>query len=1230
MTTIRVHFYDTKETTDILIYETDTDESILLRLKCTGCFFPSYVYFPKTFHLEKFQEKPQDFKLLDLGRVFFKSTNSYEKEFKKMIRLYPALKTHYDITLVDFLQKWVFHWVYTNTDTKAPHLDEYNLIFVKQSITKSVLGEFSDPLINTETNLKINRNEFLVSLDQSWYSTFLQTQKDDLVFQRDKNADALEKGKQFSGLKGISSTPIEELGKIVLFDVKTKDMTTGMLFDRLTLTPLICIARYKNFYKIRTGVSFEPDAFQDRVPDFYSLSIYSVDGNIIAYVTNSPGGLKCQCIFSEQSGLQTYNDFFTLFGLDPQLYKPREENSVGILAEFFLDNPAPRGTKDFEWSALQAPLFADLCFNNETFSRFLSVNDTDKISRNNHSLYVYFSSPVKEVANDNVVVGGWNRLSSRFGDLTAILTPVHYKSGDTKIHVKITRSVSLKIVNSFHYIFTRLVALYNQLYKEQLDMFQKLVDYAPIFVPPTVTTYGSLTLTEVEPVLFPKNVYNRKCQKGKVPVIVSDEKAATIKDERLKLKFPPVEINDIVPRWYICHNKPGKDGNVYRYPGFAPLTDVQKHPFGFAPCCFSEDHLEKNKEKIQTILKTNKPGPTVIDLKSKPLYRLKSDKIIRTTGQLGVVPQPVERLLENIVPLAQFSRVGMANEWSNASILACCEYWYGVKNKKSEFRSQRVLRKLLLESNIAVALQENCDIGIQGIIDILQKDEYIDPLRFYRLLEHFYGIQLFILTRDRSQKFGCARPHFLKSYAWSVEPGSPLLIIYQHYGGETNAMYTEGPPRCELIGYEVHNKPADAQLELSFEMNDTTLTLFELLYSCFRGDEFNTPVIFQKSSPLEILIHQQFIDVFGKIRVFYLTEGLYPAVLVRPIAPMSVPNRTSPSVDILPSAENVMALITALGLTIKQKQSFEEYIFIEVDTYLCPLIFIARRPVDDDDETFHPLTQEPPCLHYIIPKKKCVVDIFLWNQRFVDILKDYLLLRLSVFMADEKRRLETLSFREISDAFLKTRVSFDKKFNQPPEDEVSPLVSENQHLFDDNDRLILPWNFQRKIRYFLEWSLNVKYDEIASLRDRRELPSYYQSIYNFRHVRNHIIQVTLTSIQSTNDYAWIGTPLRDIAPFDTIQYYYNPAETPRDVPYIFLYSPDGDALKRRASVYIATGNLIAPIDEESVEPTDTYFFQRHDTQTWERRGPVDDAQPRVALFEGLQGFFGLFPFRHDF
>jgi hypothetical protein len=326
-----------------------------------------------------------------------------------------------------------------------------------------------------------------------------------------------------------------------------------------------------------------------------------------------------------------------------------------------------------------------------------------------------------------------------------------------------------------------------------------------------------------------------------------------------------------------------------------------------------------------------------------------------------------------------------------------------------------------------------------------------------------------------------------------------------------------------------------------------------------------------------------------------------------------------------------MALITALALTIKERYSFQEYIFIEVDTYLCPLIFIARRPVDDDEAiVVVPQEQEPPCLHYIIPKKKCVVDTFLWNQRFVDILKDYLLLRLSVFMADEKPRLKTLSFREISDAFLKTWVSFEKKFTQPPEDTVSPLVNKNEQLFDDNERLILPLNFKRKIRYFLEWSLNVKYDEIVSLRNRRELPSYYQSIYNFRHIRNHIIQVTLTPIQSTDHYPWTGVPLREVDPFENVQYYYNPAETPRDVPYIFLYSSDGDALKRRASIYMATGNLIVPIDDEVVEPIETYVFKRHDGQTWERRGAEEDTQPQVAVFEGVQGFFGLFPFRHDF
>ena len=99
--------------------------------------------------------------------------------------------------------------------------------------------------------------------------------------------------------------------------------------------------------------------------------------------------------------------------------------------------------------------------NDSLFQKFLLLNDTDKITRDNNSIYLYFKNitETKEEV-EKIEVGGWNKDTSRFGDITATLIPLR-KEKNFYISVKIHRAVNENVLFSFKNIMGRLLNFYN-------------------------------------------------------------------------------------------------------------------------------------------------------------------------------------------------------------------------------------------------------------------------------------------------------------------------------------------------------------------------------------------------------------------------------------------------------------------------------------------------------------------------------------------------------------------------------------------------------------------------------------------------------------------------------------------------------------------------------------------------------------------------------------------------
>lgn len=1205
---ITCYYTNSSRTETIPFYETDKGNDVRNRISGTARY-PPLVFFPTAFSISQADS------VLDLGLLFGDSSVSSQTTADMLPDLFKSTRKDYDFSLASFLEDWVFYELYVKFKNPGMAMGPY-LLLLKNILSVDFLVRFEAPLIDPETKRRMNRRDFLQRISTQWYTTKLETFLARTRDMEKNNAQSDATGTLFDTTTPLPVSTIEEIGKIIIVDVPST-LTTGIVFDHLVLNHDLCVAQYKNFYKSYAPQVIDPSSFVEKVPDFYGTCVYTSDGKLTVYLQNTLVGLRFQSILTKNTFLPSREAVFDF------LQVPSEgavETSAGLMAEFYVDNPSPLHP-GVPWSALQAPLFANLATNNPEFSKFISINDTDKVSRQNNSLYVYFYDPIPAPPTETIHVSGWNRLASRFGDLTAILTPVHFDTGNTKVHVKITRSSTQSVIDKFVYFLSRLLRLYNDEYTTQLELFQSLIPgYQPVLQEPTGNTPLTATLSTMDPILFPSNVYSRSCQNPN-PVVISAQDAEALPDER-KLHFPPEDAAGVPSRWYTCPTtRYEKDGKVYAYPGLKKLKKIA-HPFHAAPCCYIKPHGEKNKREIEAIMRppTQKPIKVVSMPKIRPL---ETQKIINHVGQRGKLPPVIENFMRVLRPFTDYYRVGVPTTWDDEPILAALEYYYGIREKEAFFRSPRVLRALLLQEPLQITLQQNYDIGVEGVARILRENEYLDPSRFYKLLENFYRVNLFILSRDKDQKITILRPRFLQSYYWNLVRSRPVVFIYQHFGGSADSSDDDVRAQCELIGYMSENE----EPHFDFPSDDRWQQFFQLAVATFQGNRLNKPLFLPHGHPMIASLDSQVLDGLGKTRALLFTEARYVAVLVTPMAPLLLPS--VPKTMILPLYKEVQEFLEACGVPVLHVQEYQrQYLFLHVDLFT-PMVLVTRY-ADIYDTEVELLDAEPSFLSYLLPDKQSVFSEMNWTQRFASILQDYLVIMLSEFLHLQQDAVATKSVPEIVDSFLEEKTRYQNDYRVPSPSEVSPLVQQNDSLLFQDERLLLPLSFQDKMLFFLRWWMTTKADDMHRMRNFRELPSYFQYTDDFLELPFHIVQNTLTNLRGVSTHKnYLKTPLEVLAyPFfqhalvvGKVYYYYNPYETPGTHPYILMVSKDAHPLLQTGKRYLVENKKLEAVGI----PLRTYWKKSSDTKQWTVEGP---GTPLMALFHDTthSNYYGLYPF----
>ena len=353
-------------------------------------------------------------------------------------------------------------------------------------------------------------------------------------------------------------------------------------------------------------------------------------------------------------------------------------------------------------------------------------------------------------------------------------------------------------------------------------------------------------LGKVYPELFVKPTYKRfVCQKKQQPVIVSEEEATSIPEDK-KLLFPLETISTkhpIPPQLYTCPNP------EYPYPVLSKIdAPLIPYPEVYAPCCAKTPHPDKNKEALRrmfpnitnnsNIKKKKKifiPGSGVEE--SKEGYhneegnaavpkirenRIGKAHIIKSVGQLGSLPLALQQWLEWYDMKNEYLRIGHAHGWF--SLLHAVEYWFTLWNRpytpKSEEELRRILKSKILDSHEDLAIFKPyvpfyTEKNIRALWEAYFDQKIFLPLTMVaKAVEMVYQkptwcTKIVLFYRDKQDTIyyidSMNQTMRLYNQAESDSRKQFVVGIYVHYGGGMNTSGLRGMirhPVCELMIYQ--------------------------------------------------------------------------------------------------------------------------------------------------------------------------------------------------------------------------------------------------------------------------------------------------------------------------------------------------------------------------------------------------------------------------------------------
>lgn len=570
------------------------------------------------------------------------------------------------------------------------------------------------------------------------------------------------------------------------------------------------------------------------------------------------------------------------------------------------------------------PIFFHVILTSPLFNNFIYLEEQRKLFTEKNKLNIHFrgANIINKVLKSSAIANIYPKMIPPRTALNILTENGTVKKVVTEkesegVLVKIKRANTLAIAQQFQVILSRLFGKYEREREAILNLYFDIIPgYASFFKKEEEEKKNNMSdmqLARFAPDVFVSGYSRDVCQKTDKPTIINPDEVETWGakhpfmnkrrewQDRTVLPFPSYEEPIF---WFGCLHEDApfpvvKENKI--------LSNKDKYPF--LPCCLKRDQLKSyNSDTYKYYHKSY-----ISSTKSSHNYRLTANKIAEE-GRSGIITASISAILSRAYPDDErndFVRYGVYK--SINSFLHCILYALGkeegnhyleVYDKEayvSEFR-----KELLYSKNnprgirLELARQELYDKThkeIRAMID--DETSFFDPLLFYRLLEEYFQVNIYIFNLLKAENLNKTSSLMIPRHRdFYVRPprDRPVVLIVRHMGIVADALKY---PHCELI---IKNIPNRAPLKIfPKEMN-------RVLYPAF---QFVARTLTWTIRDNNIHCHQNlyssvnYSDLFGSVPVFnqYIdTNGKARMFVLKPIEGTAEEEETFIFVGVLPTA----------------------------------------------------------------------------------------------------------------------------------------------------------------------------------------------------------------------------------------------------------------------------------------------------------------------------------------
>ena len=1003
----------------------------------------------------------------------------------------------------------------------------YRKFLDRNSMEKKIKLAYFDRFLQTPyiQNFRKELKNFLrlvVSDESNKVLNLLSTVENDKLKLENEIQEINNYNQKFIDIEPLEHTNLEDVGQIIELDVNTEDYSTGSIFNNLELNNEYSFATYKDFNKYhkenKIKINHNNNINSDLVILRYDEKRYkrkfqtAINEDIEIHISNKKKGLNIQVLLRQDSSISTIEDLFLFLKIEPEKVSIKKSNIIGYIGNTKIQNNKPDGYRG-NWASFQRPILANLIMNNNFFRKFLLVNDSDKISRDNNILYLYFSYESRK-SGPTIKVGGWNKLSSRFGILTAVINPIS-EDGNDYVNIKILRSDNKENVTIFLEILGKLLREYNDLLDSEIKVFQNyLPKYRPYSAVEQIGSTKKDKLQTLRPDIFLKSIYPKSCQSNNHPPIIFNKEQAEQAESSRILKFPdrPVTIKNKVyqPDYYYCYD------NTYKYPGFIKMNlQGNYHPFdGIAPCCYKEDHKDKNEQALNNFHKLRETNTKIddkeLEIKITP-YFLRSDKrIIMTMGQRAMIPEKINKFLININPFNKYFRIGLDKSWHNSSLIGCCEYIRQQQNNGKFLPRQTNLRYEISKIPLEIIKQENYDKDLASVFEtLIDINSPLNVRNYLSLINEFYQINIIVL--DMEGNF--ILPNSLYSFKSNLLLNKPVLVLL-----ENNGVYEIVGSQTEQVG-----KIQKDEYYMCENISDNNIVSKQWfhIYNQIYLNYINNSILRDPSAMHMDFLNKLNREIGGQI---LSGNGQCRAVIIEDILLFSLnlfkPLAIQESFDIkIPLQKDVMKFIEFLReikLKIEEKKYKQYSLYYLNNIFVIPCINLENNKND----TNYDIEAQLVSFLSVLDKNNMFNAIGNMKQ-YSNIITDYMLIAYSKFHKvtnDLKQKQTISSIDQIIEVFINSCIEW---VGEPEYNTLfSCFIKNNERIYNNiENKVYIPKSLEKNIIYSLRWHLSNN-SNIESILNSNELYNFYNHCYQFKTVKDNILQKShyKTNINNYSQY----------------------------------------------------------------------------------------------------------------